>query len=131
VLKIINFLYLTLFLKFEIMDTYNEKAQCVYDFLATLSKETPEVGRGFLALHDAAGKDKALSSRTKELIALGIAITIRCEGCIACHVKAAMSLGATREEIFETIGVALVMGGGPSVVYSEKAYKAMEEFDEA
>jgi len=63
----------------------------------------------------------------KELISLGISITIRCEGCIACHVQAALQAGATKEEIIETIGVAVVMGGGPSLVYGEKAYKAMLE----
>ncbi|HPR61195.1 MAG TPA: carboxymuconolactone decarboxylase family protein, partial [Prolixibacteraceae bacterium] len=51
----------------------------------------------------------------------------RCEGCIACHVKDALENGATQQEIVETIGVAVVMGGGPSVVYGDKAYKAMKE----
>jgi alkylhydroperoxidase/carboxymuconolactone decarboxylase family protein YurZ len=42
-------------------------------------------------------------------------------------VKAALETGATQEEIVETIGVAVVMGGGPSIVYGDKAYKAMKE----
>ncbi len=78
-------------------------------------------------MHHATAEDTALSVKQKELIALGIAITIRCEGCIACHVKDALKKGATKEEIVDTIGVAIVMGGGPSVVYGDIAYKAMEE----
>lgn len=78
-------------------------------------------------MHHAAAEDKALSPKQKELISLGIAITIRCEGCIACHVQAALNAGATQEEIVETIGVAVVMGGGPSIVYGQKAYAAMKE----
>ncbi|MBS3770879.1 MAG: carboxymuconolactone decarboxylase family protein [Bacteroidales bacterium] len=60
-------------------------------------------------------------------MALAIGITSRCEGCIACHVQDAIKAGATHEEIVETIGVAVLMGGGPSIVYGDKAYKAMQE----
>jgi len=52
---------------------------------------------------------------------------IRCEGCIACHVQGAIEAGATKDEMDETIGVAVVMGGGPSLVYGDKASKAMKE----
>jgi AhpD family alkylhydroperoxidase len=109
------------------MSTYKEQAQNVYDFIGTLSKENPKIAEGFGTMHKAAGEDKALTAKQKELIALGIAIAIRCEGCIACHVKAALETGATQEEIVETIGVSVVMGGGPSIVYGDKAYKAMKE----
>jgi AhpD family alkylhydroperoxidase len=79
-------------------------------------------------MHGTTGEEGALTVKQKELIALGIAITIRCEGCIACHVKDALENGATREEIVETIGVSILMGGGPSIVYGEKAYQALDEF---
>ncbi len=109
------------------MSDYSEQAKAVFDFIGKLSKENPKIAEGFGTMHKATAEDKALSAKHKELIALGIAITIRCEGCIACHVKDAIKTGATREEIVETIGVAIVMGGGPSIVYGDKAYKAMEE----
>src|SRR5690554_3108717 len=109
------------------MSTYNDQAQCVYDFINVLSDEQPEIAKGFITMHKATGADTALTAKSKELIALGIAIAIRCEGCIACHIKAALNAGASHEEITETIGVSVVMGGGPSVVYGEKAYKAMKE----
>jgi AhpD family alkylhydroperoxidase len=109
------------------MNNYSEQAKAVFDFIGTLSKENPGVAEGFVKMHHATGEDKALSVKTKELIALGISITIRCEGCIACHVQGALQAGATKDEIVETIGVAVVMGGGPSIVYGDKAYKAMNE----
>lgn len=109
------------------MSNYAAQAKAVFDFMGTLSKENPKLAQGFGTMHHATAEDGALTVKQKELIALGISITIRCEGCIACHVKAAIEAGATKEEIVETIGVSLVMGGGPSVVYGDKAYKAMEE----
>jgi len=71
----------------------------------------------------------ALSARTKELIALAIAITVRCDGCIAYHVHDAVHAGATRGEIVEAIGVAVLMGGGPSAIYGAEALEALEQFE--
>ena len=99
------------------MSTYADKAKKVFDMVGTLSKENPGIAEGFATLHKTAAKDGSLTAKTKELIALGIAIAIRCEGCIACHVMDAVKAGATQEDIVETIGVAILMGGGPSVVY--------------
>ena len=110
------------------MSTYKQQADAVTDFIGTLSKEHPGIAEGFGKLHSSSSKDGALSGKNKELMALGIAISIRCEGCIAFHTSAALKAGATKEEIVETIGVAVCMGGGPSVVYGKKAYEAMEEF---
>ncbi|WP_421946423.1 carboxymuconolactone decarboxylase family protein [Phaeodactylibacter xiamenensis] len=109
------------------MSTYLEQAKTVAGFVETLSREHPKAAEGFLTLHKSSAGDSALTGRQKELIALGISIAIRCEGCISCHVKAALKAGATQEEIVETIGVSILMGGGPSVVYGEKAYQAMKE----
>ncbi|MBN1132225.1 MAG: carboxymuconolactone decarboxylase family protein [Bacteroidales bacterium] len=109
------------------MSKYSVQAKSVFDFIGTLSKENSKIAEGFVTMHKATASDSALTAKTKELIALGIAITIRCEGCIACHVQGALQAGATKEEIVETIGVAVVMGGGPSIVYGDKAYEAMKE----
>lgn len=109
------------------MSNYKEQALDVYDFIATLSNENPKISQGFQTIHKTATEDKALSGKQKELIALGISIAIHCEGCIACHVKAALDMGATQEELVETIGVTVMMGGGPAMVYGDKAYKAMKE----
>lgn len=109
------------------MNSYEDKANAVYAFVETLSKENPGIAKGFMTMHKAAAEKGALDAKQKELIALGIAIAIRCEGCIACHVQDALKAGASQEEIVETIGVAILMGGGPSVVYGDIAYKAMKE----
>ena len=80
---------------------------------ADLFKAAPGQMRAFRGLMDAATADGALTSRTKELMALSIAIATRCEGCVVYHARAAHKLGASREEVAETIGVALEMGGRP------------------
>ncbi|NBD94914.1 MAG: carboxymuconolactone decarboxylase family protein [Gammaproteobacteria bacterium] len=83
----------------------------------------------FGQLHKTNASDGALSAKTKELIALGIAITVRCDGCIAFHVHDAIQAGASRAEIVEAIGVAILMGGGPSMVYGTEALSALEQFE--
>lgn len=109
------------------MSNYKDQANSVYSFIGTLSKENSKIAEGYRTMAGAISEDKALSAKHKGLIALGIAIAIRCEGCIACHVKGVLEAGASQEEIMETIGVSVVMGGGPSIVYGDKAYKAMQE----
>jgi AhpD family alkylhydroperoxidase len=92
-----------------------------------LYKALPEVMRSFQGLMNAVGKTGALSSKTKELMALAIAISSKCEGCLVFHVKNAIAHGASREEVAETIAVAIEMGGGPSTVYGGKALTAFDE----
>ncbi|MGO3408909.1 carboxymuconolactone decarboxylase family protein [Marinomonas sp.] len=91
-------------------------------------KSAPAVLDGFMELHKASMKEGALSSKVKELMALSIAISARCDGCIGAHAKASLREGATREEIIETIGVAIMMGGGPSTIYGTQALGAVDEF---
>ncbi len=96
-----------------------------------LGKEIPGTMAGFSQLHKQAMAEGALSAKTKELIALAIAITVRCDGCIAYHVHDALLAGATRPEIVEAIGVAVLMGGGPSTIYGSEALGALEQFEAA
>ncbi len=107
---------------------YAELRNEVLKGMGALSKDIPEVMKGFSKLHGAGVGGGALSQAVKELISVGIAIAVRCEGCIACHVHDALAEGATPEQVKETIGVAVVMGGGPSVVYGAIANKALEQF---
>ncbi|UCE04123.1 MAG: carboxymuconolactone decarboxylase family protein [Candidatus Latescibacterota bacterium] len=85
----------------------------------------------YAQLHRAATAPGALETKSKELIALGISIAIRCDGCIAYHVRDALRAGATRDEIVETIGVSVLMGGGPAVMYGAEALAALEQFETA
>lgn len=96
-----------------------------------LRKAIPDAYTAFAGLHKAALTDGALPAKTKELIALAIAVIERCDGCIASHARGAVRAGATREEAAEAIGVTFLMGGGPSTVYGPRAYDAFCEFAEA
>lgn len=91
---------------------------------------SPEVMKHFSAMATAATASGALDTKTKELLAIGIAVAIRCDGCIAFHAKAAMQHGATREEIMETMGLAIYMGAGPSLMYAAQAVEAFDQFAE-
>ena len=87
-----------------------------------------EVMKGFGGLARAALDPKALDVRTKELVALGIAVATRCAPCSAFHAEAAVKHGATREEVMETMGMAIYMGAGPAVMYAAKAVEAYDQF---
>ena len=89
--------------------------------MADLRKAIPGVAKEFNLLAREAIAPGALDPKTKELIALAIGIAARCDGCLAYHAKAALKHGATREEIADTIGVAVYMGGGPSMIYGAEA----------
>ena len=89
---------------------------------------SPEVMKSFSAMAAAATASGALDSKTKELLAIAIAVAIRCDGCIAFHAKAALQHGATREEIMETMGLAIYMGAGPSLMYAAQAVEAFDQF---
>ena len=89
----------------------------------------PEVYSGYARLHAAAMAGAgALDARTKELIALAIAVTRECDGCVAAHAKGAARAGATAEQVAEALGVAILMSGGPATVWGPRAYAAYEEF---
>ncbi|MFO7779500.1 MAG: carboxymuconolactone decarboxylase family protein [Nitriliruptoraceae bacterium] len=107
-------------------DDYKQYLKDYQDTTGKLREELPEVMKTFGGLHGATMSDGALDAKTKELIALGMGITGHCEGCIAVHVAAAAKAGATREELMEVIGVAILMNGGPATVYGGEAYKAIE-----
>jgi AhpD family alkylhydroperoxidase len=96
--------------------------------ITALADAAPETMAGFGAMHEASAGDGALDGKTKELLALAIGIAVHCDGCIAYHAHDAIQAGATREEIVETIGVAVMMGGGPSVVYGSEALEAADQF---
>jgi AhpD family alkylhydroperoxidase len=107
---------------------YVELHQHLEERLTQLGRELPGPMSGFARLHKRAVEDGALSGKAKELMAVAISITVHCEGCVAYHVHAAAAAGATRPELLETIGVAILMGGGPASVYAAHALDAMDQF---
>ena len=88
----------------------------------------PQVYAGYKDLHDSAMAPGILDTRTKELIALAIAVSKECDGCIAAHAHAAVLHGATPQEAAEAIGVTFLMNGGPATVYGARAFAAFQEF---
>jgi AhpD family alkylhydroperoxidase len=96
-----------------------------------LSDADPDVMSGFTKLHRGAMRRGALDEATKELMALAISITSGCEGCITFHVHDALRAGADREQVEETLGVAVFMGGGPAAVAAVEALEALDQFEMA
>ena len=96
--------------------------------MEALRAEIPDTMKGFGSMAKEAMKEGALSALEKELIALAIGVSARCDGCIGFHVKALIRLGATREQLMETLGVCVYMGGGPTLMYAAEAVRAYEEF---
>ncbi|PRX35377.1 alkylhydroperoxidase AhpD family core domain-containing protein [Meinhardsimonia xiamenensis] len=97
------------------------------DNLRAFRELQPDTGHGFTALSQAAMAPGALTTKQKELIALAIGISTRCVDCIGFHIKGAARAGATREEVAETISVAVMMGGGPAYMYGVKALEAWDQ----
>ncbi|HJV85251.1 MAG TPA: carboxymuconolactone decarboxylase family protein [Noviherbaspirillum sp.] len=107
---------------------YKELTQSVSKNLATLRADIPDTMKGFSELARAASRDGALDKKTKELIALALGIAAHCDACIGFHMQALVRLGATKAEVEEALGMAVYMGGGPSLMYSANAIAAFEEF---
>ena len=98
--------------------------------LRNLRGGAPDVMKAFSGLAQAALAPKALDTKTKELIALAIGVAVRCDDCIAFHVKACIEQGATKDEILETLAMAMYMGAGPSVMYASHALAAYDQMAE-
>lgn len=107
--------------------SYKEITQDLSTHLAKLRKEMPDVMNGFSALAQAATKENVLDKKTKELIAIALSVAARCDGCIGFHTQTLIKLGGSREELLETLGMAIYMGGGPSLMYAAEALKSFEE----
>src|SRR5512145_1675141 len=96
--------------------------------IGLLRQGAPDTMKAFGALSTAATASKAIDTKTKELMALAIGIAVHCDGCVAYHTKMAHQHGATREEVLETIALAVYMGGGPAAVYGADAVRAYDQF---
>lgn len=110
---------------------YRDLTQSISAGLSTLRTGTPEVMKSFSDLGRSATADGVLDAKTKELIALALSVAARCDPCIGFHAKSLVKLGATRQEIDETLGVTTYMGGGPSLMYATNDVAAFDEFSKA
>lgn len=107
---------------------YPEITRQISANMRKLRNDIPDTMKGFAALAQAATQDGALNKKTKELIALALGVASHCDGCIGFHTEALVKLGATRQEIEEALGMAVYMGGGPSLMYAADAIAAYEQF---
>ena len=112
-------------------DPYKQLTRELSATIGDIRKEIPDVMQGFSAMAGAALEDGALPKKTKEMIALAIGVAGHCKGCIGFHVKALIGLGISRQELMEVLGMAVYMGGGPSLMYAAEALQAYEECSRA
>jgi AhpD family alkylhydroperoxidase len=111
--------------------TYSQMTRDVARSLGTLRRDVPDAMNAFNALSKSALQAGALSAVDKELIALAIGVSSRCDACIGFHVKALVRLGVSREQFMEALAVTVYMGGGPTAMYAANAVRAYEEFTAA
>ena len=106
---------------------YKDITKEISTSLAKLRTSAPKLMNGFGDLATAATKDGVLDKKTKELIALALGVASHCDGCIGFHTQTLAKLGASKEEIIEALGMAIYMGGGPSLMYAAEAISAFEQ----
>ena len=99
--------------------------------VADVSKLSPDTVKGYVVLGAAGAKTGHLDAKTRELIALAVAVSLRCDGCIAVHSAAAHKLGASKEEIAEALGVSVSVNAGAAIVYSTRTLDAYDTAAEA
>ena len=93
-----------------------------------LADQNPAVVKAYRGLNEALGQGQALDAKTRELIALAVAVTTRCDGCISSHAAAARKAGATEAELAEALGTAIALNAGAAYVYSTRALEAFNQF---
>ena len=103
----------------------------LFNNVKELGKVLPDVMKGFQSTMALAWEDGAVSKKTKDLIAIALAVSAGCEGCIGVHSQSLVKLGVTRQELAEVLGVAIFMGGGPAVMREGEALKAFDQFNAA
>lgn len=107
---------------------YKARIAEVDEYAMKLRELIPGAMAAFVALSRAAQADGALDHKAKELIAIAVAVAMRCDACIAYHTRAAQRAGVARQEVAEAIAVAIQLGGGPSVNYAADALRAFDQF---
>jgi AhpD family alkylhydroperoxidase len=113
------------------MLNWDEYLQELMTRIGEIGRTSPDVVRGYRALSDAGSKTNKLDAKTRELIALAVAVSLRCDGCITTHTTAAIKQGATKEEIVEALGVAISVNAGAALVYSSRVLDAFHAKTEA
>ena len=108
------------------MNDWSTYRQQLSEGVAGLAKLSPDAVKGYVTLSGASQRTGHIDAKTRELIALAVAISLRCDGCIAVHSAAARKNGATREEVAEALAIAIGINAGAALVYSVRALDAFD-----
>ncbi|WP_243611241.1 carboxymuconolactone decarboxylase family protein [Shimia aestuarii] len=106
--------------------SWNDTLDKTRNQLRALNKTIPDTTRAFGALGKAVKEGGVLEFKQKEFVALGIAVAVKCEACIALHIEALVRAGATREEVGDVLAMTIQMGGGPAMMYAAKALECYD-----
>lgn len=109
------------------MQDWNAYRESLLERVGDYAKQSPDVMRGLTTIDNAAVKTGCLEPKIHELIALAVAITTRCDGCISVHTKKAVEHGASLEEITEALGVAIALNAGAALTYSARVVEAYQQ----
>ena len=109
------------------MQDWNGYRTSLLERVGDFAKQSPDVMRGMAALDSAAAKTVHLEPKIHELISLAVAVTTRCDGCIAVHTKKAAEAGASLEEVSEALGVAIAMNAGAALTYSARVVETYQQ----
>lgn len=110
--------------------SYPEITKDILKYIREIKPHIPDVMQESFNLSQASFKEGVIDRKSKEMLALAIAVATRCDGCIGFHAESLVKLGATRQELTEMLGVAIYMGGGPSLMTAADALKAFEQFED-
>lgn len=108
------------------MHDWSTYRQQLSEGVSGLAKLSPDAVKGYVTLSNASQKTGHIVAKTRELIALAVAISLRCDGCIAVHSAAARKNGATSEEVAEALAIAISINAGAALVYSTRALEAFD-----
>ena len=106
---------------------YSKRLHQLKEMLNELETDAPRLSQDFGALHQSSLDKGIIPNKYKELMALAIGVAVHCDGCIAFHMADAISAGASKQEVLETLSVAVAMGGGPALMYAADAYRAYHQ----
>jgi AhpD family alkylhydroperoxidase len=103
---------------------WNEYQKELSNTISKIMKTSPDIVGGYSQISGAGAKTAKLDAKTRELIAIAVAVTTRCDGCITFHTDAAIKAGASKEEIVEALGVAVALNAGAALVFSARVMDA-------
>lgn len=109
------------------MQDWNSYRHALLERVGDFAKQSPEVMRGLATMDSAAARSGHLEPKIHELISLAVAVTTRCDGCIAVHTKKAAEAGASFEEVSEALGVAIAMNAGAALTYSARVIETYQQ----